>query len=213
MDLSTVVYVVVVVLLNVNNGVCQGNTVDVKASNDKGKVKGSIAFKRNLGGGWSVNAGGWADNKGGSGASVGVSLKFKRSAHKIGSLFTVTLKADQCDFKDLGGGWSVNAGGWADNKGGSGGSVGVSFKFKRSAQKIGPLLTVTLKADQCDFKFYDTNGDGVILPDEMIAIFDNTYSTRILFQNLDIINENGKIEQLEFERVSPTVIDGCAVKQ
>ncbi|XP_052812465.1 uncharacterized protein LOC128240024 [Mya arenaria] len=160
MDLSTVVYVVVVVLLNVNNGVCQGNTVDVKASNDKGKVKGSIAFKRNLGGGWSVNAGGWADNKGGSGASVGVSLKFKRSAHKIGSLFTVTLKADQCDFK-----------------------------------------------------FYDTNGDGVILPDEMIAIFDNTYSTRILFQHLDIINENGKIEQLEFERVSPTVIDGCAIKQ
>ncbi|XP_052814620.1 uncharacterized protein LOC128241644 isoform X2 [Mya arenaria] len=160
MELLPVLYMVVAFLLNVNNGVCQKNKVDVKVSGEKGKVKGSVGFTR-----------------------------------------------------DLGGGWSVNAGGWADNKGGSGGSVGVSFKFKRSAQKIGPLLTVTLKADQCDFKFYDTNGDGVILPDEMIAIFDNTYSTRILFQNLDIINENGKIEQLEFERVSPTVIDGCAVKQ
>ncbi|XP_053394198.1 uncharacterized protein LOC123545147 [Mercenaria mercenaria] len=106
--------------------------------------------------------------------------------------------------------WNSSITGTIDNDGNFGFGARFSMEFrKRSAKWNGNHYNITLYVDPCNFFTYDDDRDGVIVKDELRAIFGDNEKTDALFEDLDVTKDDEGINPEEFYAMAPMIIADC----
>ncbi|KAH3889099.1 hypothetical protein DPMN_013148 [Dreissena polymorpha] len=181
-------------------------TVDVRVSTDGRNGRLDAGWTHDFGNGVRTEARGNFDTRGNWGASLGAS---SNGFDIRGSTDGHNGRLDAGWTRNLGRGSSIGVGGNVDTRGNWGVKATLSFRRKRRNTQQMKHFILSLDVNQCNFNLYDANRDGVITKEELVAVFGDNTNTTELFQALDIISGDGKVDRDEFHYLMSRTIDGC----